>query len=378
MKKGIKRAYKLIGVAVILALLLVLLPVSTVLAGSVSGVSDTLTTYATGATPTHTIAFTTATDIPVAGTITITFPSGFDISSIVDGDVAETLTAGDATWAVSDQVLTGTIATATCTAGAQSVVIGSTNYITSPSAANTYTITVDTSADDSATCTVDIRYLSASDTLSGTDKYYKSASNDHTIVLNAATAISASASIVIDLNTGGFSTSSILYSDVSAVFGTTTMTVVSTATPSASGELGFTNSSNTITLKMHSADAITAGEYLKIVVGSTNHVTNPSTAGQKTVNITTKDSGDATVDEATCKVRIIDGLTQDLYEAKDTLSGFNATRLTADVAASGTVLPVEDASGFAQYDRILLRQGDTQDEIAIVSSADTPPLIRSP
>ncbi|MBL7119351.1 MAG: hypothetical protein ISS53_01555 [Dehalococcoidia bacterium] len=378
MKKSIKRASKLIGVAMILSLLLVLLPVSTAVAGSLTSVSDTLTTYATGAAPKQTIAFTTVTEIPTDGTIAITFPSGFDISSIVDGDVAETLTAGSATWAVSEQVLTGTVATAAVTAGAQSIVIGDgaaagLNDITSPSAASTYTVSISTSAGDTGSATVDLRYLSASDTLSGTDPYYKSASNNHTVVFRAATGFTAAGSDdVISVDLSAFTTTSLVIGDVAVTAlkssGAITYTIDAT-TPSATGHLGYALAAGVMTLKFFDTDTVEAGQFFKIVL-SNAHVTNPGTTGQKSVTVSTKD-GSTTIDTATCKVRIIDGLTQDLYEAKDTLSGFNATRLTADVAASGTVLPVEDASGFAQYDRILLRQGDTQDEIAIVSSADT-------
>ncbi|MDO9579478.1 MAG: hypothetical protein Q7J06_02765, partial [Bacteroidales bacterium] len=72
-----------------------------------------------------------------------------------------TLIAGGATWAVSGQVLTGTIATAAVTVGAQSVVIGdgvagTLNDIPNPSVAGTYTITITGPAADSGTATVNI------------------------------------------------------------------------------------------------------------------------------------------------------------------------------------------------------------------------------
>lgn len=143
--KSIKKTWKIIGLALVLGILVALFPMSTVFANPLTSVSDTLTSYDTSAAPKHTIVFTTATSIPVGGKIEITFATGFTISSIVDADVAETLTAGNATWAVSGQKLTGTIAGAAVTAGAQSVVIGDgtgggLHDITSPSTAGTYTI----------------------------------------------------------------------------------------------------------------------------------------------------------------------------------------------------------------------------------------------
>ena len=105
------RKKKLIAILSILSMLSMIFPVIPILAGSVTSVSETLTTYATGATPTHTLAFTTATDVAVSGTITFTFPSGFDLTGVVDGDVTETLTAGTATWAVSGQMTADSTAT---------------------------------------------------------------------------------------------------------------------------------------------------------------------------------------------------------------------------------------------------------------------------
>ncbi len=377
MKKVLKRRCRLIAIALVMSLLLVLMPVGSVLAAPLTSVSDTLTTYATAASPKHTIAFTTVTEIPISGTITITFPSGFDISSIVDADVAEALTAGDATWAVSGQDLVGTVATAAATVGAQSVVIGDgaaagLNDITSHSTANAYTISIATSAGDSGNASVDIRYLSLSDTLSGTDAYYKSAANNHTIVFQAATGFTAAGSddvIEVDLST--FTTTSLVIGDVAVTAlkssGAITYGIDAT-TPSATNRLGYALSAGVMTLEFYDTDSVEAGQFFKITL-SNAHVTNPATAGQKNVIVSTKD-GSTTIDTFTCKVRVIDGLAQDLYEADDTLSGFNATRLTADVATSGTVLPVEDTTGFAQYDRLLLRQADTQDEIVVVSSVD--------
>lgn len=154
-----KRFKKLLPIVATLALVATLVVPMTALAAALTSVSDTLTDYTESAAPEHTIAFTTIGPIEIGEFIIITFPSGFDISSIVDADVDETLTAGEATWEISSQVLTGTIITAQVTAGAQSIVIGDVggglNEITNPSIAGTYTISIATT-DDTGTCDVNI------------------------------------------------------------------------------------------------------------------------------------------------------------------------------------------------------------------------------
>jgi hypothetical protein len=136
-----KKAWKIIGLALVLGILVALYPMSSAFAGSLTPVSDNLSNANTGVTATHTITFTTATSIPIGGRIEIVFASGFTgVGSIANGDVTATLTSGSATWSGSGQTVTGTITTAV-NAGAQQIVIGSTHLITNPSA-GTYTINV--------------------------------------------------------------------------------------------------------------------------------------------------------------------------------------------------------------------------------------------
>jgi hypothetical protein len=137
-----KKAWKIIGLALVLGILVALYPMSSAFAGSLTPVSDNLSNANTGVTATHTITFTTATSIPIGGRIEIVFASGFTgVGSIANGDVTATLTSGSATWSSSGQTVTGTITTAV-TAGAQQIVIGSTHLITNPSNAGTYSINV--------------------------------------------------------------------------------------------------------------------------------------------------------------------------------------------------------------------------------------------
>ena len=153
---------RIISLAISLGLIAALIVPNVASAAALTGVSDSMDTSAAGASAVHTVAFTTTSSIVASGTIEITFPSGFDISAILDTDVSETLQGSDnATWADTGQVLIGTIASTTVTAGVQSVVIGSTNKVTNHSTASTYTIQVVTKDDtgavlDTGYCLIDI------------------------------------------------------------------------------------------------------------------------------------------------------------------------------------------------------------------------------
>jgi hypothetical protein len=150
-----KKAGKIIGLALVLGILVALYPMSSAFATGLTNVSDTLTNSNTGVISKHTIAFDTATSIPVNGKIQIVFASGFNIASILDADVVESLTGGaTATWSVSGQTLTGTITGSTSVgSGTQTVTIGDgaaggMNDITNPGTAGTYTVNVVTRDND--------------------------------------------------------------------------------------------------------------------------------------------------------------------------------------------------------------------------------------
>ncbi len=97
-------------------------------AASLTTVKDTITDSRPSVVANHTIDFTTPTGVTSGQTITITFPSGFTMTSIAFGDVdlkddgtdlAIAATPAGATWgaAVSGQVLTLTNGTTAVTAG---------------------------------------------------------------------------------------------------------------------------------------------------------------------------------------------------------------------------------------------------------------------
>lgn len=142
--KIMRKSWKLVSLALIVGLLAAMIPVGTVMAATLGSVGDSINPTTISTEAVHTVTFTTKKDIPVGGKIEITFPSAFTgiDSNIVDGDVAETLTAGAASFAASGQVITGITDTAIVTKGAQTIVIGGTNKITNPANAGTYIVQV--------------------------------------------------------------------------------------------------------------------------------------------------------------------------------------------------------------------------------------------
>lgn len=117
-------------------------------AANVTSFSDTISDSTPGASPTHTLSFVNPTTVANGETIEFTFPAGFTgISSIVDGDVTieddSTDISGNVSAAGAGQVVTLTLDTGTIAADSViDVVIGVTNFITSPGAEGSYKINV--------------------------------------------------------------------------------------------------------------------------------------------------------------------------------------------------------------------------------------------
>ena len=401
MKKVFKRGYRLITIAVVVSLLLVLMPAGSVMAAAVD-VTDTLSTYAKNTSANHEIGWTQSTAWIADGTIVVTFADDFTLTGVVYTDIdlyigeektlVDTPATGSITCAVSGQTVTFTpFSTELLHASAAAVVIeigtnadSGGNQITNPATTAAYTIGV-VSGGDSGNIAVHIGYLGLSDTLSGTDAYYKAAAyNKHTVVFTNIGAIVASGLIVITPEDLDFTIPTMDYADITLTVEGETRTLAGAASGSADGVSVTTGTSGNIDITLGTTTTntkaapgtsgnIAAGCTIVITIGDgasagLDDITNPSAANAYTVGVDIKNAVPTTVHTSTAKVRIIDGLAQDLYAAKDTISGFNATRLTADVAAGGTVLSVEDTTGILANDRLLLRQGDTQDEIVVVSS----------
>jgi hypothetical protein len=78
---------KSVVAGLILCLVAMLLTATPALAGALTSVTDTLGNHTASATTTHTVAFTTANNIPKDGKIVVTFPSGFNISGATLGTI---------------------------------------------------------------------------------------------------------------------------------------------------------------------------------------------------------------------------------------------------------------------------------------------------
>lgn len=159
-----KRFKKLLPIAITLGLVAALAMPMAALAASLTSVSGTLSDYTISASPQHVISFTTATQIEINSTITITFPAGFTgIGSIVDNDVTLTgLGSSISVEAGSGQVITATITVAAIAPStAMTVTIGDgaaggLNDITSPGTSGSYDIALATTEGDTGTVTVAI------------------------------------------------------------------------------------------------------------------------------------------------------------------------------------------------------------------------------
>ena len=167
------------GIATLLALALVLWAGGSHMftkaeAANLTYVKDTLSDSDTGSVSDHTIEFLSPTGVAAGETIVITFPAGFDLSAIDEGDIDLAIAGVDqtvaaapsgATWGatVVGQVVTlesgnGTIgsnATATITIGTDPHVTGGDAQITNPGLGS-YSITIAAGASDNGTAMVAI------------------------------------------------------------------------------------------------------------------------------------------------------------------------------------------------------------------------------
>jgi len=136
-----------VSISIMSIMLLNIFLISPVLAGSLSTVSDNMSRLKASTGSDHTIRYTTPTGVAAGGTMTVTFPAGFTMTSIVFGDVdlswgattgyenndtaaqALATTASGATWgaSVTGQVLTITSASSTIPSGSKVIIEIGTN-----------------------------------------------------------------------------------------------------------------------------------------------------------------------------------------------------------------------------------------------------------
>lgn len=218
MKKYQKTLKKITAIVAALALNLAFVPIS--YAASLTSLSDTMSRVKISTASNHTIKYNTPTGVAAGQTMTVTFPAGFNMSSVAFGDVdvswgpstgAEnelTLAAAPsgATWgaAVAGQVLTITSGTGTMTVASKVIIeIGTNataggtgvNQITNNPSAATYTFSIGGTFGDTGKIAVVI----VTD-----DQVAMSASVDPSITFS----LSANASAFGSLSTGSVTTSS--------------------------------------------------------------------------------------------------------------------------------------------------------------------------
>lgn len=143
-----------------------------VYAASLTALSDTMSNQTQSAASDHTIKFTTPSGVAAGQTITITFPSGFGLSTLVAADfnlisnvtpLTLAATCSGTTWgvAVSGQVITftsctGTIAAATPVTVKIGVVAGGTHQITNNATPGSYSLSIAGTFGDTGTITIQV------------------------------------------------------------------------------------------------------------------------------------------------------------------------------------------------------------------------------
>ncbi len=151
MRKSFKKMYKLVGMAIVVAMLSVLLVSVPVFAASLTSVSATVSPTTVSTSTEMTVTFTNATEIPTDGKIVIT---ALDFTWADDSTVANTPVTDDAASVTlasvsasqSDKKVTITLNASAAIAASSEVVVvlgGTTKYLTNPTA-GTYTVNIET------------------------------------------------------------------------------------------------------------------------------------------------------------------------------------------------------------------------------------------
>ena len=211
-------------------------------AANITSVSDVLSDSAPSAVSDHTITFTTPTGIAASETVTITFPSGFNMGSVAFGDIdlsvaaanqtiAATANATDWGAAVSGQTLTLTAPSSGTPAAANDELIikigtnatGGSNQITNPSAEGSYEITIGgTMADSGATRVVILTAVTVSASVATIFNFTVAGTPAGTKINNQTT-------------TGATASTSIPFGSLDALTATTSAQLLTVSTNAANG-----------------------------------------------------------------------------------------------------------------------------------------------
>jgi hypothetical protein len=109
-----------------------------------TSVSNTPSPNTVGDTSTHTVAFTTVDTLPSDGKIVVTFPAGFNLAAVVDGDISSTTMPGSSftVFSIVGQELTISHSGAAQTAAAEDIVIA--NITNTNTVGTGYLVTLET------------------------------------------------------------------------------------------------------------------------------------------------------------------------------------------------------------------------------------------
>ncbi|PIQ78623.1 hypothetical protein COV82_00480 [Candidatus Peregrinibacteria bacterium CG11_big_fil_rev_8_21_14_0_20_46_8] len=295
-----------------------------------STLSDTLSTSETSQPANHTLAFTTVNAIPADGYIAITLDpsfsqSGFldytDIDLLVDG-ISRSLSSFASTTedgvSVSNNAITIQLNSSSGISAGSSVSIrigtnaveefaGDDQY-TNPVSASTYTTTVTTQNNVTAT-TIDTgsttNTITTVNSIAVTDSApddTESANTNHTLSFTTTSKIPAGGHIIVAFDSSFTPEFGLDYTDVDLTVNGSPRTLAATASTS---EDGVSITGTTFDIELNSSTSINAGMPVDITIGlnalegatGDRQMTNPATAGDYTITITTQNDAGSKLDE---------------------------------------------------------------------------------
>lgn len=152
-KATARKIQRVVGVVALFAMVFAFTPVPLAHATQLTTMKDTLSTVKASTAANHTITFVTPTGVSAGQTIVVTFPTSFDLSTIVIGDVdldsavlAATPSGATWGWTLVGQVMTFTSGTGTYAGAATVTILVGTN--TSVGGAGTHQVVNPTAGND--------------------------------------------------------------------------------------------------------------------------------------------------------------------------------------------------------------------------------------
>jgi hypothetical protein len=232
------------------------------------------------------VSFTAANNIPFDGKIKITFPAGFDISSVQNADISSSLN-GSFTTSLNGQILTVIRSGGSDQNGARTITIGN-NKVKNPSSAGvtgTFSIATTTNSDvniDTVSGVAGVTLTSSAGSLTSASvvpaSLVASANSNVVVSFTAANNVPNNGKIKI-IFPSGFDISNVVSADITSSF-----------------DGSFTASVSGQTLTVTRSGGTAQGGARTITIGN-NKIKNPSSAGTTgTYTITTASSSDVVID----------------------------------------------------------------------------------